>query len=91
MVMELIDHQEHRWSADLIRHIFDSSQVEEILNIPLGDTNQSDYLVWLVSKDESFTVKSAYHLAQMMEKRQLYTHVPGSSKEYDGRWKKIWC
>lgn len=90
MVMELIDHQEHRWSPDLIRQIFDYSQAEEILNIPLGDTNQRDYLVWQVSKDGSFTVKSAYHLAQMMEKMQLYKHVPGSSKQYDGRWKKIW-
>ena len=90
MVTELIDHENHTWRTGLIRQIFNPLQAAEILNIPLGDTNQRDYLVWQASRNGSFTVKSAYHLAQKMERRQLQAYEPGSSKEYDGRWDKIW-
>jgi len=63
MVSELIDQEQHTWHTDLIRQIFDPLQAAEIQNIPLGDTNQKDYLVWQPSKNGRFTVKSAYYLA----------------------------
>jgi len=45
MVNELINHEERTWRIDLVRQIFNPPQAAEVLNIPLGKTNQRDYLV----------------------------------------------
>ncbi|KAL0442406.1 UNVERIFIED_CONTAM: hypothetical protein Slati_1963300 [Sesamum latifolium] len=63
------------------------TKLEVILGIPLSRTGEPDLLVWHYSKNGRFSVRSAYHLACLMDDR------PGSSSlgEREGSWwRKVW-
>jgi hypothetical protein len=59
-----------------------------ILNIPLSPLLPKDRLIWRGTKNEIFTVRSAYHLG--MERKAL--QLPGCSGKMDDKeeWKTCW-
>ncbi|KAL0333065.1 UNVERIFIED_CONTAM: hypothetical protein Scaly_2208000 [Sesamum calycinum] len=51
MVADLIDRDSRSWWTDLITQIFDPEDAQVISNIPIGDVNRQDTLIWHYSKD----------------------------------------
>ena len=50
------------WDPGLIQHIFYPWEAEKILNIHVSEVNTEDTLVWPLSPDGDYSVKSAYRL-----------------------------
>jgi len=89
-VSALIDHVNRAWRVQTIRQIFSHAQAEEIISIPLSNTDLQDELMWGCSKDGSFNVKSATSLARSIDVIKRLKHKASCSSESDGRWTKLW-
>ncbi|KAL0399531.1 UNVERIFIED_CONTAM: hypothetical protein Sradi_2296400 [Sesamum radiatum] len=61
------------WDVVRVRELFWPEDSEVILGLPLSRTREPDLLVWHYSKNGRFSVRSAYHLACLLDDR------PGSS------------
>ncbi|CAL1405295.1 unnamed protein product [Linum trigynum] len=75
-VAEVICAGEGRWSDSKLRHWFDPSTCRAIKDIPLPRQDVTDRLIWNDTADGIFTVKLAYHLAILSDKRR-------------GRWRSM--
>ena len=89
-VSELIDQRNRCWREHLIRQTFPPVQAEEVLSIPLSNTEMQDKLIWGYTKDGVFTVKSATSLARNLEEAKRKSHQPSCSGDFDGRWARLW-
>jgi hypothetical protein len=65
-VVELIDKDLHGWNKGMLESLFSIDEVNAILSIPISP-NQSDVVIWRGTKNDVFTVKSAYHAAKAKE------------------------
>lgn len=84
VVAELIDHTNSKWIEEKVRECFEEEDAEAILTIPLSERRPPDKLIWRVTKNGKFTVRSAYHLAiSKFSKRG--TDIPSTSTD-----NKIW-
>ena len=63
-VSALINSATKEWKVDLIKQCFIPQDVEAILSIPLSAHGARDRLIWTVSRNGKFSVRSAYRLAQ---------------------------
>lgn len=61
-VNRLLD-ENNCWKKDIVFKTFDLQDAEDILNIPIGDKNSRDEIIWHPDKKGLFSIKSAYHLA----------------------------
>lgn len=59
-VAQLIDSEAGTWKADLKREVLLPHEAEIILSIPLSPQMPEDSNVWAWSKNDLFTVRSAY-------------------------------
>ena len=50
------------WNPGLIQHIFYPWEVEKILKIQVSEVSTEDMLVWPLSSNGDYSVKSAYRL-----------------------------
>ena len=87
---ELIDQMGRSWREQLVRQSFSHAQADEILSIPLSNTEMQDKLMWGCTKDGMFTVKSATSLARNLEEAKSKPHLPSCSGDFDGRWARLW-
>lgn len=53
-----------QWDRVKLSFWFERHTCEDILRVPLTNTTTSDVLIWKENKSQSFTVKSAYGVAQ---------------------------
>ncbi|KAG5596257.1 hypothetical protein H5410_037489 [Solanum commersonii] len=51
---------EGEWDFDKLSDILPPQVVNQIVSSPIGDSNHSDYVIWIPSEDGHFTTKSAY-------------------------------
>jgi hypothetical protein len=87
-VCELIDQDLNWWNIPLIKEVFRKEEAEMICGMAICPGTQQDCMVWAGNKSGLFTVRSAYHLAKEVEKREvggcsgnnMMTHL----------WNKIW-
>ncbi|XP_042944508.1 uncharacterized protein LOC122278379 [Carya illinoinensis] len=87
-VARLINQETKQWDRGLITEVFGPEVAAEIQRIPLSSSGLMDKLIWLGSKDGSFTVKSAYHL-----QKELYAQLKGQSSRGLPRqrdWTDLW-
>lgn len=61
-VSVLIDDATHGWNAPLLSDVLWPEEVKSICNLISCPSGQADQLVWRVTKNGVFPVKSAYHL-----------------------------
>lgn len=74
------------WNISLILEIFWDEEGKTIQNIPLRKNIQEDKLIWALTKNGKFTVKSVYFFAM-----QSKLDSKGSpSNTSDINWKRIW-
>ncbi|XP_026379643.1 uncharacterized protein LOC113274480 [Papaver somniferum] len=69
------------WDKDLLNILFSVTIVDFILSISIHPA-RSDRMIWILEKNESFSVKSSYH--KMMQESSL-------SQPVDIRMSKIYC
>lgn len=60
-VRGLIDYNSCAWKKILVEEIFNPTDAEHILSIPLLKTMEHDKLIWRFTQNEEYSVKSAYH------------------------------
>ncbi|KAL0346378.1 UNVERIFIED_CONTAM: putative mitochondrial protein, partial [Sesamum calycinum] len=86
-VSDLIDLVSKDWWVERVQQLFWPCDSTAILATPLNRVGETDLLVWHYSKDGSFSVRSAYHLALSLEDN------PSSSSLAEGEvswWRKVW-
>ncbi|XP_041000305.1 uncharacterized mitochondrial protein AtMg00310-like [Juglans microcarpa x Juglans regia] len=67
-VSSLIFEDFHYWNGRLICEIFSREDAAQIYSLPLSRYVEDDKSFWGFTKDERFSVRSAYHLGTDMEK-----------------------
>jgi hypothetical protein len=87
-VSGLIDKNLKHWNKALITSIFLPEEALAITNIPLSPFLSRDWLIWQCTKNEDFTVRSAYHLGMEKQARQQLRCL-GAKKEGEV-WKTCW-
>lgn len=75
------------WNEEVISKNFFTSNVEDILVIPLGQAEEKDEIVWNLDLKEKFSMRSVYHLATKIQREG---EASGSDEENQARWRKIW-
>ncbi|CAL1360747.1 unnamed protein product [Linum trigynum] len=69
-VAELLVPGEGRWADEKLDQWFDPATCRDIRSIPLPRRDVEDKLVWHGTCDGIFSVKSAYHLAVLVDKQK---------------------
>ena len=88
-VSDLIDEDSKEWKWDLVSQCFLPQDTDVILSIPLSVTGARDRVIWDENKNERFTVKNAYILAQ---EEQWDTVMGEGSNQSPMKqtWKRLW-
>ena len=89
LVEDLIDKGLSQWRVELLEVLFSPRDTEMILQIPLCSSWPADEIVWHYSRDGSFSVKTAYHLARTLEDLRS-SQVGVSTASSATNWTKIW-
>ncbi|KAL4379350.1 hypothetical protein GQ457_02G009300 [Hibiscus cannabinus] len=89
-VVNLMDVSNRCWREDVLCSLFPSEVVSAIVAIPIGGPLIKDELIWALSKDGNYTVKSGYHF--IFENNSPSNDACSSSdlsndKEF---WSSIW-
>ena len=89
MVADLIDPDLHCWRRDLILETFHINDAKAICNIPLSRRRGVDSVVWLLTKNGKYSVRSGYHKAR---KEMINESWAESSSSAEGQqiWKVLW-
>lgn len=85
----LTDHELHAWKADAVHCTFLPHEAQVTLGIPLSSFPTKDRLVWAITPNGAFFVRSAYHVA----KKLLDSQDEGQCLDnlaMKALWKLIW-
>lgn len=75
------------WNEGLIKNLLIPSDVEDILEISLGNLRDKDEITWNLESKGVFSVKSAYHLADNIQRSK---EASGSCvSAHNSRWRSI--
>ena len=85
----LIDQELHAWKADAIHRTFLSHEAQVILGIPFSSLPTKDHLVWAVTPNEAFSIRSAYYVAKKLLNSQAEGQCSDNSA-MKALWKLIW-
>ncbi|CAN1816832.1 Putative ribonuclease H protein At1g65750 [Linum perenne] len=71
------------WDEELLEELFVPQDVEAILRITPSSDNEEDTMIWHVSTDSAYSVKSAYKevMERVYDRQQL---------KVQGAWKQLW-
>ena len=85
MVSTLIDAENKRWKADLVRSLFLPFEANTILNIPLSYNLPEDKIICIGNKRGEFTMKSAYYIAlKVLNQMRLLRALMGTPEPHCG-------
>ncbi|XP_035547304.1 uncharacterized protein LOC118348875 [Juglans regia] len=76
------------WNEKLIRDHFGDEEAEMICSMPISKREGEDKMIWIHSNDGKFNVKSAYHMARDIRRREEGEGVGGVKEA--ARWRKLW-
>ena len=62
-VNDLIDADTRQWDRGKVHALFIAKTRNEILTLPLNDTQAKDSLIWMENKYRTFSIKTANHVA----------------------------
>ncbi|KAJ1411565.1 Reverse transcriptase zinc-binding domain [Sesbania bispinosa] len=81
-VVDLINVSRGQWKVEMIRSMFSTLDADNILSITLLSLEMEDTLIWKLSRDGRFSVKSAYfHITETM--------TDNSHLRVQGDWKYL--
>lgn len=79
---------EYKWNVNLINQIFWVEEVKIITKIPLSKSGREDKLYWGGNKKCLFSIRSAYHLAQQLQRAAIGETSFG--QEDENIWTRTW-
>lgn len=85
-VSELIN-PNGEWNEEEVRRNFIPSDAEDILTIPIGTPQSKDEIIWAIDSKGVFKVKSAYHLANKIQRAK---EASGSNENAHAKGGNIW-
>lgn len=53
------------------QRIFEEEMVDQICTVPFSSLSLDDKLIWKANEDDKFTVRSAYYLEGIRNKREI--------------------
>ena len=78
-VSDLIDWDLHGWRRDIIMAKFNWDEAEAICRIPLSRRVVEDTLVWLHNKRGEYIIRSGYHLARQVLRKENWAEASNRS------------
>ncbi|XP_042974644.1 uncharacterized protein LOC122306276 [Carya illinoinensis] len=87
-VERLINNETKQWDRGLITDAFDSDTAVMILKILISSSGIEDKLIWLGTKDDSFTIKSAYHMQK--ESIEMLRGQSSRGTQKQRSWSECW-
>ena len=90
---QIIDGNTGMWKVDQVKKTFFPHEVDVILGMPLSLRMLEDSLIWAWSKNDEFTVRSAYKVALKVLKDARLTKEGGECSDKGkmvGLWKLDW-
>ena len=69
-VGDLINHDLGAWKYDTMKRLFFPHEADLIASIILSSQLPEDKMVWVLTSNGKFSVRSAYHLAMEMEAKE---------------------
>ncbi|KAF5442049.1 hypothetical protein F2P56_036930, partial [Juglans regia] len=72
----------------MVRQLFNQREAGIILKTPISFLNSKDKLLWQGTKDDSFSVRSAYH--KEIERTHFQSSQASSSSSFTAVWKQLW-
>ena len=73
-VCELIGQDLRQWDKGKVFATFTAQTKDEILSLPLNNTNGHDSVIWMENRAKEFTVKSAYKVAYRLRHQHKAEH-----------------
>ncbi|KAK8596692.1 hypothetical protein V6N12_065172 [Hibiscus sabdariffa] len=67
LVSHLINMEDREWNTNRLNELFTSSNVKQIISLPIGGPFVKDELVWHLNKNGFYTVKSGYYLLSNLQ------------------------
>jgi len=87
-VNAIINQETNWWNIPVVESIFPASVAARISSMAISPRSQQDKLIWSGTKNDYFTVRSAYHLEVERKTRSMGS---GSRSVTDNPfWKVIW-
>jgi hypothetical protein len=91
LVNELIDPVSLQWDSDLIRDIFNPFDAARILQIPLSENLNEDFIAWHITKSHCFSVRSAYYTQwNHLHGHKLDRAADKSTSSHNPVWEQVW-
>ena len=88
-VGDLIDHELGAWKYDTVKRFFFPHEADLIASIALSSHLPEDKMVWALTSNGKFSVRSAYHLAMEMAAKGENGSVSDGS-QLRKFWKWLW-
>ena len=87
-VTALIDGDSRWWNKPMLENLFSKEEAHLIQSLPISHSNREDRCIWRGTKNEIFSVRSAYFLLQELEaKRSASSSVKVGPADL---WSKLW-
>lgn len=83
MVHDFILQDQRTWNVELLEKLLCDRDVSAVLKVPLSNIVNDNRMVWRLSKDGKYTVKSTYRVAMNTLTNIHDFHV-------DGNWRLVW-
>ncbi|CAL1398685.1 unnamed protein product [Linum trigynum] len=82
-VNEWINQGDRSWNSELLQGHVSIEEMDAILRVPVGEEGSDDFWAWCLTKDGSFSVRTAYHA---VHKANTNFQQSGNAEN----WKWIW-
>lgn len=89
-VADLIDWRFKSWDCEVIESKFHMEDAEAIMRIPLSRRRAEDVMIWLLTKDGEYSVRSGYHVARMISKQNNSLGESSRTAQGNSVWKSLW-
>ncbi|KAK9989392.1 hypothetical protein SO802_029631 [Lithocarpus litseifolius] len=76
-----------KWDRGKVHALFTARTRNEILALPLNDTQTKDSFIWMENRSKTFLVKTTYHVALRLMQQQVVEHSKAQTDK--PTWKKL--
>ena len=90
MVNDVIDNDSGEWKIEFLQNFLTTEDYNSISAIPIGNLNDSDKVVWPLTGNGEYTVKSGYRLNKPSSRPRDPDRCSVSHVCTDSVWKVIW-
>ncbi|OMO52105.1 reverse transcriptase [Corchorus capsularis] len=90
VVKDLINFDRKCWKDNLLRMVFNQTEVNAVKKIPIGSESTPDRLIWHFTRDGNYSVKSRYRLLTSEAISFGNNGQSSSSMQQSRTWRNLW-